>query len=202
MRRLLAVGLVLLAACAAASAQGACTLTLAQAPVVDGLRLGMTHDEVLALFPGIRADKEMSAELAQPASPVGFSALNIRPERYASKAKFAGVSQITLQLLDGRVSNLHVGYNGPEWKHVDDFLAKFIEGKRLPAPHAWEPYVGLDTQLKMLKCKGFELSVFAGGKNVHNINYVQLVDLAAKQKLKERRDKAKGANFLSKPWTM
>jgi hypothetical protein len=202
MRSLLAVCLVILGACAAARAQAACTMTLAQSPVVNGLRLGMTRDEVLALFPGIRADKEVSAELSQPANTLGVSGLSIRPDRYASKAKFAGVSQITLQMLDGRVSNMHVGYNGPEWKHVDDFLAKFVEGKKLPAPHAWEPYVGMDTQLKILKCKGFEVSVFAGGKSVHNINYVQMVDLEARQKLKERRDKAKGANFISKPWTM
>jgi hypothetical protein len=202
MRSLLAVCLVILGACAAARAQAACTMTLAQSPVVNGLRLGMTRDEVLALFPGIRADKEVSAELSQPANTLGVSGLSIRPDRYASKAKFAGVSQITLQMLDGRVTNMHVGYNGPEWKHVDDFLAKFVEGKKLPAPHAWEPYVGMDTQLKILKCKGFEVSVFAGGKSVHNINYVQMVDLEARQKLKERRDKAKGANFISKPWTM
>ncbi len=202
MRRFLVVGLLIVGACAAARAQAACTMSLAQAPVVNGLHLGMTRDEALALFPGIRADKEMSAELAKPASPLGVSGLSIRPERYASKAKFAGVSQITLQMIDGRVSDLHVGYNGQEWKHVDDFLAKFIEGKKLPAPHAWEPYVGMDTQLKTLKCKGFEVSVFAGGKNVHNINYVQMVDVAAKQKLKERRDRAKGENFISKPWSM
>ena len=209
MRRFLAIGLAALWACAFAygqaeyaHAQGACTLTLAQSPVVNGLRLGMTVDEVLALFPGSREDKEVSASLAGPPGRYGTSSLLIRPEKYSTKAKFAGVSQITLQMLDGRVSNMHVGYNGPEYKHVDEFVAKFIEGKKLPAPHAWEPYVGMDTQLKSLKCKGFELSVFAGGKNVHNINYVQLEDVAAKQKLKERRDKARGENFISKPWTL
>lgn len=202
MRRLLAAGLVALSACAAAYAQGACTMTLAQAPVVNGLRLGMTQDEALALFPGVRADKEVGADLARPASQFGVSGLTIRPERYSSKAKFAGVSQITLTLLDGRVSDLHVGYNGPEWKHVDDFLAKFLEGRRLPAAHAWEAYTGMDTQLKTLKCKGFELNVFAGGKNVRNINYVQLIDVDARKKLKERKAKARGENFISKPWSM
>jgi hypothetical protein len=194
--------LVALSACAAAYAQGACTMPLAQAPVINGLRLGMTQDEALALFPGVRADKEVGAELARPASQFGVSGLSIKPERYSSKAKFAGVSQVTLTLLDGRVSDLHVGYSGPEWKHVDDFLAKFLEGRRLPAAHAWEAHTGMDTQLKTLKCKGFELSVFAGGKNVHNINYVQLVDVDARKRLKERKAKARGGNFISKPWTM
>jgi len=200
MKQFFAVVLVL-SACAAASAQGACTLTLAQSPAINGLRLGMTRDEVLALFPGVREDKEMSAALAQPESKFGVSGLTLRPQRYSSRAKFAGVSRVTLSLLDGRVSDMNVGFDGVEWKHVDDFLAKFIEGKRLPAPHAWEPYTGMDTQLKILKCKGFEVSIFAGGKNVHNINYVQLVDLAASRKLKERQDKAERANFISRPWT-
>ncbi|HJU55496.1 MAG TPA: hypothetical protein VJ715_13020 [Pyrinomonadaceae bacterium] len=183
--------LLVLAAASAASGQGACTLTLAQAPTVSGLRLGMKPEEVLALFPGSRADKEIRAYLTRPASLLGVSELIIKPERYSSKAKFAGVSQVSMTLLDNRVLTFNIGYTGPEYKHVDEFLGKFIEGKKLPAAHAWEPYVGMDTQLKTLKCKGFEINVFAGGKNVRNINYVELTDVAARQRLRDRRAKAR-----------
>jgi hypothetical protein len=186
--------LLVLAAASAANAQGACTLTLAQAPAVDGLRLGMKAEEVVALFPGSRADKEVRAQLLNPANPVGVTGLTIKPERYASKAKFPRVSVITLTLLDGRVYTINVHYGGPEYKHVDEFLGKFLEGKKLPAAHAWEPYVGMDTQLKTLNCKGFELKVFAGGKNVHNINYVELTDVAARQRMRDRRAKIKAKN--------
>jgi hypothetical protein len=179
-----------------AHAQANCTLTMAQAPVISGIKLGMTPEQVLALFPGSREDKEVSDNLARPPSKLGVSNFMIRPERYASKSKFAGVNQITFTLLDGRVSTLNIGYNGTEWKHVDEFVAKFSEGKNLPPAAAWEAQVGMDTQLKILKCKEFEVTVFAGGKNVHNINYVQLRDIAATQKLKERREKAKEMDKL------
>jgi hypothetical protein len=166
-------------------------MTMARAPVVGGLRLGMTPQQVLALFPGSAKDKDIIASLASPVSKFGVSSFSITPGKYGSKAKLAAISQISLTLLDGRISGMHVGYNGPEWKHVDQFVAKFSAGTGLPAPDAWEARVGMDTQLKTLTCKDFEITVFAGGQG-GNINYVQLKDLTAQQKLQERRDKARG----------
>jgi hypothetical protein len=191
MKRFLAVaGLLILGASAAAHAQGTCTLKVAQVPSIGGLRLGMTPDEVLALFPGSREDGEVRAALSAPASGLGISGFFIQPQKYSSKAKFATASHITFTLLDGRISSLNVSYNGPEWKHVDQFVTKFSEGSKLPPASAWEAYVGMDTQLKTLKCRDFEISLFAGGKNVRNINYIEIRDMEAKRKLTERRAKA------------
>src|SRR6185436_16527436 len=102
--------------------------------------------------------------------------------------KFPGVNQISFNLLDGRVYNFSVRYDGPQWPHVDNFVAKFVEGKDLPPVDQWQPYVGMDN-LKMLKCADFEVRVFAGGEG-GNLNYVQMQDLVADKKLKERRKKA------------
>ncbi|MBC7911191.1 MAG: hypothetical protein H7Y30_11855, partial [Pyrinomonadaceae bacterium] len=110
-----------------------CTLSVAQAPEIGGLKLGMTPEQALALFPGSSEDAEVRAQLAKPTSPLGVSSFMLSPDRYASKAKFAGIKQITLTLLDGRVTTLSAAYNGPEWKHVDEFIAKFSEGRNLPA---------------------------------------------------------------------
>jgi hypothetical protein len=199
MRQFLIVGLIIIGAPFlsgrpndySALAQGACTLKAAQAPAIGGIRLGMTQAQLLALFPGSRDDQELSASLARPASKFGTSNFVIKPQKYASKAKFAGVNQITFIMLDGRVSSFNADYNGPEYKHVDQFVAKFSEGTVLPAPDAWEANVGMDTQLKTLKCKDFEVSVFAGGKLVHNINYVKVRDLTAEAEIKARRAKAR-----------
>jgi hypothetical protein len=164
-----------------------CSLSLAQAPDIGGIRLGMTLEEVLALFPGSKENSEVRVDLGRPASQLGETSLVINPEAYESGSKFPGAKQIAFTLLDGRVSNFTVGYNGPKWKHVDEFVAKFSEGRNLPA--AWEGYVGMDTALKSLKCDGFEISVFAGGKN-GSANNVRINDLVADRKLKERRAKA------------
>lgn len=199
MKQFFAIIFLLLAASAvsaqteslAAHSRANCNMTMARAPVINGLRLGMTPQQVLALFPGSANDSDIIASLASPVTRFGVSSFSITPGKYGSKAKFAAISQISFTLLDGRVSNMHVGYNGPEWKHVDQFVAKFSAGTGLPAPEAWEARVGMDTQLKTLTCKDFEITVFAGGQG-GKINYVQMKDLTAQQKLQERRDKARG----------
>jgi len=150
----------------------------------------MTTEDVLALFPGSKDDAEVRTSLSRPPSQFGVSSFVIRPDKFESKDKFAGVSQITFTLLDGRVSNFTVGYNGPEYSHVDKFVAKFIEGTTLPAADQWEAYVGMDNSLKILKCTDFEVRVFAGGQG-GNLNYALMKDLEAEKKLKERRDKAR-----------
>lgn len=167
-----------------------CTLTMAAAPDIKGLRLGMTPDEVLALFPGSKDDAEVRSSLSRAPSEFGVSSFLIRPAQYQSKERFAGVNQITFTLLDGRVSSFSVGYNGPEYSHVDKFVAKAVEGTSLPPADQWEAYVGMDTQLKTLKCKDFEVRVFAGGQD-GNLNYVLMRDLEADKKLKDRRAKAR-----------
>lgn len=167
-----------------------CTLTLGGSPSINRIRLRMTPDEVLALFPGSKDDTDVKADLSRPISQFGVSGLIIRPEKYESKEKFAGINRITFALLDGRVSTFTVGYNGPEYVHVDKFVAKFVEGTSLPAGDQWEPYVGMDTQLKILKCADFEVRVFAGGQG-GNLNYVSVKDLVADKELKDRRAKAR-----------
>jgi len=160
------------------------------APVLNGLKLGMTPDEVLALFPGSKDDAEIKATLARPPSQFGESELLIRPAKFKSKDQFAGISQITFSLLDGHVSSFTVGYNGPAYTHVDQFVAKFVEGTIFPPADQWHAYVGMDTQLKTLTCKDFEARVFSGGEG-GNLNYVLMRDLEADKKLKDRRKKAR-----------
>jgi hypothetical protein len=152
----------------------------------------MTQEQVLALFPGSDQDADVRASLARPPSKFGVSSFVLRPEKYGSKETFAGISRIAFTLLDGRVSTFSAGYNGPEWPHVDKFVTKFTEGTSLPSVDQWDPYVGLDNQLKILKCVDFEIRVFAGGAG-GNLNYVLMSDLLAAKKLNDRREKAEAS---------
>lgn len=170
----------------AAGRLAASRMTVAQSPSILGLRLGMTTEQALSLFPGITNDAEIRSSLSRPASKLGISNLTISPGKYSGAKTFERVTQINLTFLDGRVFNLNVGYNGPLWGHVDEFVAKFSEETRLPGADSWDAYVGMDTQLKTLRGMDFEVTIFAGGENV-NINYVNLRDLTAQQILKERR---------------
>ena len=170
--------------------KSACGLDMSQAPVLNGLKLGMTADEVLTLFPGSKDDAELRPQLTRPPSPFGVSSFVLKPSKYESRDKFAEVSQISFLLLDGRVSNFTVTYNGPEWSHVDKFVEKFVQGTGLPAADHWQPYSGMDNQLKTLTCADFEVRVFAGGQG-GNLNYVLMQDLEADKQVKERKRKAR-----------
>ena len=167
-----------------------CSLSTTQVPGIGALRLGMTPKQVLALFPGSGEDPEVRSDLSKPASPLGVSGFIIKPSRYQSKDKYAGVSQIALHFLDGRVSSFTISYNGPEWPDVDKFVAKVVEGTNLPPADAWQAYAGMETQLKYLTCTDFEIRVYAGGQGGSQ-NYVVMSDLGAARTLKERRVKAR-----------
>jgi hypothetical protein len=173
-----------------------CTLTLTGAPTIDGLRLGMTTDEVLAPFAGSKDDPEVRSFLSRPPGVFGVSQLVIRPAKYESPEQPApkpgGVTQISLLFLDGRVSSMSVAYNGPAWSHVDRAVENFVAGKNLPPVNQWSAYVGMDNQLKLLTCSEFEIRVFAGGPG-GNLNYVLVKDLEAEKKLRDRQAKAQAA---------
>ena len=174
-----------------------CGLTVAQSPAVNGLKLGMTVEQVLALFPGSDNDEMIRAEIAQADKRQGLTTISLDPRNYLSKVLFSGITRINFKFMDGRLYNFIVSYNGPAWKNVDEFVEKFAEGANLPGADSWNAYVGMDTQLKMLNCHGFEVRLFAGGPG-GSLNSVELRDLGAEQTLKDRRAKARAAKS-SKP---
>ena len=141
-----------------------CTLTLAGAPVIKGLRLGMTPDEVLALFPGSKDNAEVRSDLSRPPNRFGGSSFVIRPGEYKSKPEFSEVSQITFSVLDGRISKINIGYNGPEWRHVDKFIEKLVDGTNLPGVAQWEAHVGLEIKRRPLLALIFRFVPLPGGR--------------------------------------
>ena len=167
----------------------ACTMTASAAPVINGLKLGMTSTEILEAIPGSKDDPELRTSLARPPGEFGVSGLTVFPPKYQSKDKFPGVSRLSFTFFDGHAYNLTIGYNGPQWTHVDDFVKKVIENSNLPAIGQWQDYPGMDTQMKVLKCAEVEIRVFAGGER-GALNYVSMKDVEAEKKLRDREKKA------------
>src|SRR5262245_14564835 len=91
-----------------------CKLTLAQAPVIHGLRLGMTSDELFAIFPANereefdRAQRLKSAELPPN---YGYTNFQFSLSNYATKDRFTGISSITLGLFDRKVVTIDADYS-------------------------------------------------------------------------------------------
>jgi len=175
-----------------AQENGPCTLKLARSPAVNGLRLGMTADEVLALFPGSKDDPDLKTRLAMPPGQFGASQFVVHPDKYESRDSFSGISQIVFSQLDGHVFNMYVAYNGPQYSHVDQFVEKVSQQFNLPPVSQWDAFVGMDTTLKTLKCAEFHVEAFIGGKG-GSLNHLTVKDLAAEKKLNDRSEKAEAA---------
>lgn len=169
-------------------AQEPCTLTLTAAPEINGVKLGMTEQQILSLFSGNQEASEIQAALAQPPGRFGMRTLQVTP--IESKDRFKGIRDLTFRLVDGRMYNFRITYDGPEWPNVDKFVEKFVGDTHLPPASHWEAYVGMDTQLKTLNCSGFNIQLFAGGAG-GNLNYADITDIAADKALRERRAKSR-----------
>jgi hypothetical protein len=138
------------------TAAGDCKLTMAQAPAIRGIRLGMTVDQALAVFPGAQADSDVRANLAR--EHFGSQGVSIDPAKYESTEKFVGVNSISFGFLDGRLTRFSIQYKGPEWKSDEQFAAKVAEALSLPGVESWKPIPnGL-----ALSCEGFRIGVSAG----------------------------------------
>jgi hypothetical protein len=148
-----------------------CKLTVAQAPAIRGLRLGMTIDQTLADFPGAQADSDVRGQLAR--DYFGSQYASVDPAKYESKEKFVGVNSINLSFLDGRLTYFSIHYKGPEWKSDEQFAASVAEALNLPGVGSWKPIPnGL-----ALSCEGFRIGLSKAGANSIFVNDLR-VDVA------------------------
>lgn len=135
------------------SGAGECKLTVAQAPAIRGIRLGMSAEQALAQIPGSEADSDLLARLSRDL--FGSRNAYIVPGNYVtSKEKFAGIKSINLTFLDGRLVSLYIHYDGPEWRSDKQFVARLAELLNLPGVGSWKPVQGG----LAIVCDGVEIS--------------------------------------------
>ena len=164
---LIAVTLVLSAAAfgqtpAPQAAPQPCTLRIDRAPVVRGVKLGMSVDDLLALFPG-SAEKVGIQETLKKSKEYpnfGVFGLSLMPREYPTKDRFEGIRTLEVQFVDGAITDFRVNYyfppQGPSWPRLDDFITKVAAAYRLPPATDWtrEQYQVAE---KSLKCDGFRV---------------------------------------------
>jgi hypothetical protein len=143
-----------------------CTLKLSQAPAVRGVKLGMTVDELFALFPGSSDSLNIKQTLsaAEGFPKFGDAYFGISPSSWGNKERFAGINYYSLHTFDRRIIGLSVQYDGfpsgARWKSTDDLIQRFSDSLHLPGPKEWGP--DPNNPVKKLKCDGFEVTVSAG----------------------------------------
>lgn len=142
-----------------------CTLKVAQAPAVRGVKLGMKIEEVLALFPGSSEKDEIKSKIVNVDGypNFGVTEISIFPQDYSTRDRFAGISGFYFVFLDGRIAQNQVGYQSPPtWQRVDDFVAKLSDSFKLQPVTNWETDKNRPGA-KILKCDGFQLEARVSG---------------------------------------
>jgi hypothetical protein len=133
-----------------------CTLKVAQAPAVRGVKLGMKVDDVLAMFPGSREDIQVKNALTDnEISPkFGVTSFGVAPTQFGGKERFIGISSYYFTFLDGRMVRYGVLYPRPPWPRAEDFVNKIASAFQLSQASNW----AIDEQgQRNLTCDGFRV---------------------------------------------
>jgi hypothetical protein len=171
--------------------QYSCNLTEANSPNVRGIRLGLSTQQLLALFPGkIETQNINDALESARAKHLETVSLGLDPESQSSKDRFKGIDSLGVTLYKGRVIDFSVAYYGASFTSVNDWIAKLSEAYHLPGPPDWA--AGPDeTPNKVLKCNGFEVeaAVEGGGASirVRDTGYARETEERAKTEAERKR---------------
>ena len=188
---------VTISAYSQALSQSRCNLTATNSPTVRGLRLGMSTQELLALFPGSAArwakeQKEIRDAREKAMAPTSNESVSLVFDAAtdAAKDQFASVESVSVGLHKGRVTEFTVQYLGAEWNSIDQWIARLSETLKLPGQQDW--VVGSsETPNKVLKCAGIEIeaAVQGGGSSIsiRNVQYLKEVDHRAKTGAETKR---------------
>jgi hypothetical protein len=176
-------------------------LTAAQAPAIRGIKLGMSTEGILSLFPESGQKPEIKTALgnAEGYPHFGVARLSFQLSTYPTIAKdrFTGIDAVSVTVFDGRVAELLVNYagrdsrpRGPFWPTVDDFIAKLSEVYALPGARDW---LQAAQDYKVLKCNGLDIeAVTFGGSARITLRDTKYTDMsrerAAEDEEKIRRE--------------
>lgn len=148
---------------------GACNLTFAQVPAIRGLKLGMSLNEALALFPGFSDDNNVKqiSNIAKDPLPRSFNpggdgygllSLQMPLRSDPTNPQFTGINYLYLRFFDEKLVSFKLGYSTTIWNNVEEFMTKLVEAYKLPTARAWS--LGSQTSRELL-CKDFSLKIFA-----------------------------------------
>jgi hypothetical protein len=163
-----------------------CKLTLAQAPDIRGLRLGMTSDELFAAFPANereefdRAQRLKSAELPPQ---YGYMPFQFSLSNYPTKDRFVGIGGIVVGLFDKKVVSLRADYsNAPQFDRPGQLIEIISKQFGLPEYKDWPGY-DENSSNPSLSCDGFTFSLngYSGSFSI------QLTDPTYKKIIEDRR---------------
>jgi hypothetical protein len=110
----------------------------------------------------------------------GFTSLNIFPdyESGIDKPSFEGVRTVSLDLLDGRVFSVWLGYDKSfKWQTIEEFTTGITTALKLP--DAWRSKF----RTRLLNCADFTVAIIPVGDSPS----IKITDNTAKELLEKRQ---------------
>lgn len=144
---------------------------LPSAPELCGFHLGMTQDQVKAQVPPVKFG---------PKNEFGISKTSISPDfdpRF-DKTNFTDVRTVSLDFLDGQLTQLWIGFEGTfKWNTAEEFVKGI--SRELALPDEWTT----KGRTQQLTCTDFQVTVsmIAGGPSL------RITDLPAEETITVRR---------------
>jgi hypothetical protein len=139
-----------------------CKLTLAQAPVIRGLRLGMTSDELFAIFPANERqefDRVQQLKSAELPPNYGYTPFQFTPSHYATKDRFMGIGRLAFELFDRNVVSIRASYSDtPQFDRQGQLMEIITKQFGLPEFKDW-PGPNEYWDGTSLSCDGFTFQV-------------------------------------------
>lgn len=170
----IAVTLIFIFVYGAAGQESRCALKLAELPAASelrGFRVGMTAEQVKARLPKVKL---------RSADEFGFTAINIFPdyEPGIDKTAFEGVRTISLEVLDGRVFSVWVGYDKSfKWQTLEEFATGISAALKLP--NTWRTKF----RTLLMDCADFTAAIIPVGESPS----IKITDNAARELLNKRQ---------------
>jgi hypothetical protein len=145
-----------------------CALTVADAPELRGLKLGMTFDKVWRMYPSA----------SWPPAVLGVRSARLLPD----EAQTVGVSWIDTTFIDDRLVSITVQYDVLTFKSAGEFAERVTDGLDLPGAQrdAGDVY--------KLACAGFALAIDYDNGSMPS---VRLFERSADEEIIKRRARAR-----------
>lgn len=169
-----------------------CNLSLAQAPAIRGLRLGMTLEELSELFPGVSLN-ELKLSVERDAGYPSFGNTNYGFRGGQHKDRLEENMRFEVNLFDGRVRGYRIYYrfnNQTSYGQIysnEKMIDKLVESLKLPPKESWKSeYPGRI----FLRCQGFQLVADFQGSVIISVDDASQT-YVEKMKQRKQEDSAK-----------
>jgi hypothetical protein len=147
----------------------ACTMTLEQAPIVRGLRLGLTATELAAILPESKRNIEsvLKQRITRQTQAMQILYFQNFAQRYspseeekALDKQFAPATNVSISFFKDKVAELRIEYRVssdlPQW-NAQNWIQKLAESYGLPSFESWQKPKGAEGYA--LTCVGFEVRI-------------------------------------------